>query len=114
MKVAENSPGLLSLGRLVDLDGEASTLGPARVHPQQHLGPVLGVGAAGAGVQLDDRVVLVVRSAEETLGLERGDGVTESVNRDLELVEERAVDLIAYKRLAGEFGQDGGVVQRAA
>ena len=73
MNVADKQSRLLTLGRLVDLDAEAATFGPARVHAQQHLGPVLRVGAAGAGVQFDDGVVLVVGSAEETLGLERGD-----------------------------------------
>ena len=33
---------------------EAAALGPAQVHAQEHLGPVLGVGAAGAGVNLQD------------------------------------------------------------
>ena len=61
---------LLALGGLVDLDPEAAPLGPALVHAQQHLGPVLGVGAAGAGVQLDERVVLVVGPAEQAARLE--------------------------------------------
>ena len=37
------------------LDLVAVLLGPARVHAQQHRGPVLALGAAGAGVDLDDR-----------------------------------------------------------
>ena len=48
-------PGLLALGDLVDLDVEAPPLGPALVHAQHHLGPVLGVGAAGPGVDLGTR-----------------------------------------------------------
>ena len=36
---------------------EAAALGPARVHSCQHLGPVLGLGAAGAGVDLTIGVV---------------------------------------------------------
>ena len=34
-------------------------LGPARIHPQQHPGPVVGLGAAGAGVHFQIGVVAV-------------------------------------------------------
>ena len=40
---------------------EAMALRPAEVHAQQHLGPVGGLGAAGAGADGDDRVRRVVR-----------------------------------------------------
>ena len=63
-------PGLLPRARLEKVDLEAPPLGPAHLHPQQHLGPVLGVGAAGAGVHRDDRVAGVVASREEPLLLE--------------------------------------------
>ena len=55
---------------LVDLDGEAAPFRPAREHPQQHLGPVLRVGTARAGVHLADRVALVVLAREERAQLE--------------------------------------------
>ena len=42
----------------------ALALGPARVHAQQHLRPVLRLRAAGAGVYGEDGVVAVVRAAE--------------------------------------------------
>ena len=74
-------PGLLSLRRLVDLDGEAAALGPALVHAQQHLGPVLRVGAAGAGVHLAHRVELVVLAREERLQLERAEARRQRVDR---------------------------------
>ncbi len=45
MKVADSSPASWPGGGLVDLDVEAAPLGPPLVHAQQHLGPVLGVGA---------------------------------------------------------------------
>ena len=41
---------LLPRRGLLHLDLEAAPLGPAQVHAQQDLRPVLGVGAAGAGV----------------------------------------------------------------
>ena len=63
--------GLLPRADLEQLDREAAALGPAHHHPQHHLGPVLGVGAAGAGVDRDERVAGVVRAGEEPLLLER-------------------------------------------
>ena len=63
-------PRLLACGRLVDLDLEAPALGPALVHPQEHLAPVLGVGPARTGVELGDGVVLVVLAGEEAAQLE--------------------------------------------
>ena len=41
--------GLLGVGGLEDLDGVVVLLGPADVHPHQHLGEVGGVDATGAG-----------------------------------------------------------------
>ena len=50
-------PGLLA-GVVVDqFDLHAVALGPAGVHPLQHAGPVLALGAAGAGIDLDIAVV---------------------------------------------------------
>ena len=57
-------PGLLAGRHLVDLDVKPP-LGPALVHPQHHLGPVLRVGAAGAGVHLAHGVALVVLTGEQ-------------------------------------------------
>ena len=45
-------------------------LSPAGVHPVEHLGPVLGLGAAGAGVEGQDGVGGVVFPREQ--GLEPG------------------------------------------
>ena len=36
---------------------EAAPLAPAQIHAQQHLGPVLRLGAAGAGLDVDEGVV---------------------------------------------------------
>src|SRR5688500_12517702 len=49
---------------------EASLLGPLPLHPPHHLGPVLGVGPAGAGVHGDERVALVIATGEQPLLLE--------------------------------------------
>ena len=61
-----SSPGLSS----TKLGGEAPVLGPAEVHAEQHLGPVLRVGAAGAGVDRDDGVAGVVLAVEERVLLQ--------------------------------------------
>ena len=55
---------------LVELDVEAAALGPAQVHAQQHVGPVLGVGPALAGLDLADGVGLVVLAGEQRAQLE--------------------------------------------
>ena len=59
--------GLLALGLVEDLGGEAVPLGPAQIHAQQHLGPVCGLGAAGAGAYRQQGVAAVVLAAEEQL-----------------------------------------------
>src|SRR5687767_9168652 len=63
-------PGLLAGGLFDQLDFHAVGVGPARVHPLEDLGPVLGLGAAGAGVDLDIGVVAVGLAREQ--GLELG------------------------------------------
>src|SRR3954447_10797390 len=57
--------GLLAFGILDDLQVEAPALRPAPVHSGKHLGPVLRVDAAGAGVYGEDGVALVVLAGEE-------------------------------------------------
>ena len=51
-ELGRQDAGLGALGDVVDLDVEAAALGPAAVHAQQHLGPVLGVDPAVLGVDL--------------------------------------------------------------
>jgi hypothetical protein len=79
--------------------------GPAEVHPQQHLGPVGGFGASGAGADREQRGALVVLAGEQQLrplaqevaleariavrqlGLELGvGGLVEQGNEGLELL----------------------------
>jgi hypothetical protein len=47
----------------------AVALGPARVHALEHAGPVLALGAAGAGIDLDIGVVGVGLAGEQRLDL---------------------------------------------
>src|SRR5829696_837023 len=62
--------GLLPSAGLEHLRAETAPLGPAQVHPQQHLRPILGIGAARACVDRDERVAGVVLAAEERVLLE--------------------------------------------
>ena len=55
---------------LEDLGAESAPLGPAQVHPYEHLGPIGRVRAAHAGADGEERRPLVVRAAE--LRLETG------------------------------------------
>ena len=86
-------PRLLARARLDELRLVAAVGRPAQVHPEHHLGPVLRVGAAGAGVDRDDGVASVVLAVEERVLLQprelRGD------RRELgaQLVLERRVQL---------------------
>ncbi len=62
-------PGLLAVGPIDDVDLEAVLLGPAAVHALQHLGPVLALRAAGAGMDLEIGVVRIGLAGEQALDL---------------------------------------------
>ena len=76
-----------------DLALEAAALGPAQVHAQQHLGPVLRLGAAGARVDRDDRVLAIVLAAEHLLDLAGLHFLVERVERLRELGVDRLAGL---------------------
>src|SRR5438270_8430157 len=77
---------LLARARLDELGLEAAVGGPAQVHAEQDLGPVLCVRAAGAGVDRDDRVAGVVLAVEERVLLEPLELAAERDDRGLDLV----------------------------
>ena len=56
---------LVSVLIVQDLVGEVVALRPAGVHAVEHLGPVLGLGAAGAGVKGQNGAVAVVLPGEQ-------------------------------------------------
>ena len=66
--------GFVAVGGVQHLDGTAAGSGPAGIHPQQHLNPVVGVGAAGAGVDGQDGGAVVVRAREGQLHFGAGQG----------------------------------------
>ena len=80
---------------LVDLDGEAAPLGPAQVHAQEHVGPVLRVGAARAGVDRADRVAVVVLAGEQRAQLQRVELTAERGDAGVDLLLDRVVALLA-------------------
>jgi hypothetical protein len=76
---------LLPGGGLLHLHPEAALLRPAQVHAQKHLGPVLGVGAAGAGMNRDHGIAGVVPTAEQPRLLQLGEPTLDRVELVLQL-----------------------------
>ena len=97
-----------TLADAVDLEAEAASLGPAAVHPQQDLGPVLGVDAAVFGVDLHDAVGLVVLAGEQAAQVELIELLGDRRDGGVELgLLRRVVDL------AGQLVQHLGVFELA-
>ena len=69
LTVADLMPGLLAGALLEPFDLVAVRLRPAHVHAQQHLGPVLRLGAAGAGMDFEIAVIGVGLAGEQALEL---------------------------------------------
>ncbi len=59
---------LLAFLLVEDLGREAMPFGPAQVHPQEHLGPVGGLGAPGAGTDREQGRPIVVLAGEQQRG----------------------------------------------
>ncbi len=65
-----HDPRLLPFLLLEEFHFEPVPVGEAQVHPQEHFGPVLGLGPPGAGVDRKDRVPLVVLPGEHPVQLD--------------------------------------------
>ena len=65
--------------RVDQIGAEAARARPAQVHAQQHLRPVLRLGAAGAGLDVQEGVVRVHLAAEHALELEVAHACLESL-----------------------------------
>jgi hypothetical protein len=87
----------------------AARLAPAQVHPQQHLGPVLGLGAAGAGLDVDEGVGRIHPAGEHALELERLGTLLESGD-----VGDDRLRGVLVALGCGEIEQVGGLVERLA
>ncbi len=90
-------PGFGARRHLVDLGGETAPFRPAQVHAQQHVGPVLRVGAARAGVDRADRVAVVVLTGEQRAQLQRVELTAERFEPGADLALDRLVALLAGK-----------------
>ena len=75
------------------------------VHAQEHLGPVLGVGAALAGLDRHQGVALVVLAGEQGAQLELVEAAAEGGDRLGDL------GLLALVLLAGQLGERLGVLE---
>ncbi len=83
-------------------------LGPAGVHAQQHAGPVVGLGSAGAGIDLNIGVVAISLARQQGLQLGPGGPFLDRLQLVASLIEAGFVTL-----LIGHFGQGQGVLQAA-
>ena len=88
---------LVSVLVVQDFIGEALPLHPAGVHAVEHLGPVLGFGAAGPGVELQNGVAPVVLSGEEGGHPALGGPVLQGGKLGFQLLQNlRVVGLLAH------------------
>ncbi len=71
--------GDLALGFLQDLDPETLVVAVLQVHALEHLRPVLRLGAARAGLDVDEAVVRVERVGEHAPELQRRDIFLEAI-----------------------------------
>ena len=90
--------GFFALRLLEILDLEAVLLGPARVHAQQHLRPVLALGAAGAGMHFEIGIELVGLAREQRLEFAAGDFLLQFLQRVLGLGDDAGVVLLLAER----------------
>ena len=89
--VADLMPASSPCGLLEILDLVAVLLGPARVHAQQHAGPVLALGAAGAGMDFEVAVVGVGLAGQQRLELAARDFGLELAQRRLGLGDDALI-----------------------
>ncbi len=83
-------------------------LGPADVHARQHSGPVLALGAAGAGVDFEKGIIGVGLAGKQRLDLLAGDLVLEHTQRSFGFGDDR---LIAFG--LAELDEAGVVADRS-
>ena len=102
--------GLVALAGFVQLDVEAPRLRPAQVHAQEHLGPVLALGAPGARVDADDGVAGVELPGEQPLLLQALEDPADLGRQPLDLFRQLLGHLVAAGLLGGHVEQHLQVV----
>lgn len=105
--------GDLALGQLDDSGVEAVLVGPAQVHAQQHVGPVLGLGAAGAGLDVQVGVVRVHLAAEHAAELQLLEDLAQTLDFVGDVVDGALVVFLDrhVQQVAGVGQAAGQVVQ---
>ena len=81
---------------------------PLQIHAQQHGGPILRFGAAGAGLNIEKRIVRVHFARKHALKLEPFDFARRAVHVDLDFLGGGHIRL-----LRGQIDQFGGIAQAA-
>ena len=99
--MADNHAGDFAVGLLEDLDREATFLAEAQVHALEHGGPVLRLGAARAGLDVDEAVGRVHRVVEHALEFEPRDLLLDRLDVGFDAHQRFVVVLLA--RHAEEF-----------
>ena len=83
-------------GRFLEhVDGVAVPLAPAQIHAQQHLGPVLRLGAARARLDIEERIVRVHLAGEHAPELEHLELLGDAVDLADDVVERARILLFA-------------------
>ena len=100
-------PRLFALQQVEHVHLEPVALGPAHVHAHQHLGPVLGFGAAGAGMDGEQRVARVVGTLQHVLQLEGLELRADRVGLLLQLALQREIDMGFRFQQLGELAAVG-------
>jgi len=77
--------GLFTLRLFQIFDLEAVLFGPARVHAQQHRGPVLALGTAGAGVNLEIGIEAIGLASQQRFQFAARDFLFQRLQRGLGL-----------------------------
>ena len=81
--------GLITRQQVIHFGFKSPAFGKTQIHAQQYLRPILGLSAAGAGMNSDEGIFIVVFAAQHHLQLQ----ATQILLLDLKLI--------------GGFGQDG-------
>jgi hypothetical protein len=108
--VALDLEGVLAVADVERLDPEAAALGVAAEHPEQVAGPQPGLVAAGAALDLDDDVLVVVRVALDHRDADLLLELPEALARALQQLAQLGVVAV----LGEELLRTGRVVGRAA
>ena len=94
--------GLLAGQQVDHLGLEARPLAPAQVHAHEHLRPVLRFGAAGAGMNGQDRGLGVVRARQHDLELE----LVQLAPEPRQALGDVGVEAAVVARFLGQLEQD--------